>query len=233
MSRRNDPPNYEVWLKRERWTLGEAVMLACGHDPGKHTKADLDTIRRLNAEDSQICKLHQRALEAPDGILPGWRPPDPEYEDSQIRPAWGPNGPRQPHERFVPSRRPAEPKAHPTTNWTFQPHDFLTWTEPYVELPEALKPEATSSAVGQRSTNLGRAKAHAIKREQILGAAIAVMAAHPDECRRKSEGPWVAARIADSINENSFRLWPECKVPPLTHNTMAQLISEWLRKLQR
>lgn len=70
---------------------------------------------------------------------------------------------------------------------------------------------------------------HAKKREQVLGAAFAVLAKWPDECRDGKGNP-VATKIAASIGAKADLFWPDAK-PPLEVDTIEILIREWIKKV--
>ncbi len=70
---------------------------------------------------------------------------------------------------------------------------------------------------------------HAKKREQVLGAAFAVLARWPNECR-DGKGDPVATKIAASIGAKAHLFWPDT-TPPLEIDTIEILIREWIKKV--
>jgi len=70
---------------------------------------------------------------------------------------------------------------------------------------------------------------HAANREQILGAALSVLAQYPDKCKNQ-KGKIVAAKISVLIDEKAPLFWESTGEPPLSVNVMTRLISEWIKK---
>jgi len=70
---------------------------------------------------------------------------------------------------------------------------------------------------------------HAVNREQILGAALSVLAQYPNECKNK-KGKIVAAKICTLIDEKAPLFWESTGEPPLSVNVMTRHISEWIKK---
>ncbi|MGZ3790636.1 MAG: hypothetical protein ACXVLQ_19285 [Bacteriovorax sp.] len=75
----------------------------------------------------------------------------------------------------------------------------------------------------------GHVERHAAKREQILGAAFAVLAMCPDQCSDKNGKP-LASKIAKMIDVNAKLFWEDNK-PPLALETIEELIREWIKKI--
>lgn len=73
----------------------------------------------------------------------------------------------------------------------------------------------------------GNAELNAEKREQVLGAAIAVMANFPDQCKRG--GSYSGTRIATVIDQKMELWWPNEEEPPLAISTMTKMISQHLK----
>jgi hypothetical protein len=61
-------------------------------------------------------------------------------------------------------------------------------------------------------------------REQVLGAALAAIKAHPERCVN-------AVAIRRIIDANASLLWPATRRPPLTSMEMERLIGRWLDRL--
>ena len=74
----------------------------------------------------------------------------------------------------------------------------------------------------------GHKERHAQNREQILGAALAVLAKWPDECR-DSKGDPVASKIADLVEAKAHLFWLDGQ-PPLKTDSIADHLREWIRK---
>jgi len=81
---------------------------------------------------------------------------------------------------------------------------------------------------GETKTN-NYSERHAANREQILGAALSVLAQYPNECKNK-KGKIVAAKICTLIDEKAPLFWESTGEPPLSVNVMTRHISEWIKK---
>lgn len=74
----------------------------------------------------------------------------------------------------------------------------------------------------------GNAERHAAKREQVLGAAFAVLAKWPDECRDKKGEP-LASKIAAKVDAMADLFWPDAQ-PPLATESIANHLRDWIKK---
>jgi hypothetical protein len=74
----------------------------------------------------------------------------------------------------------------------------------------------------------GNAERHAAKREQVLGAAFAVLAKWPKECR-DAKGDPVASKIAAMVDAKAGLFWPDAKLP-LATDSIADHLREWIKK---
>jgi hypothetical protein len=74
----------------------------------------------------------------------------------------------------------------------------------------------------------GNAERHAEKREQVLGAAFAVLAKWPEECRGAKGDP-IASKIADMINAKADLFWTDAKLP-LSTDSIADHLRNWIKK---
>jgi hypothetical protein len=74
----------------------------------------------------------------------------------------------------------------------------------------------------------GHKERHAQNREQIFGAAFAVLAKWPDECC-DTKGEPVASKIANLVEAKANLFWPDSH-PPLTVDSIADHLREWIRK---
>ncbi len=66
-------------------------------------------------------------------------------------------------------------------------------------------------------------------REQVLAAALAVLAADDGAVRADSSGRVVASRLAAAIDREAPRYWPGTGAPPLNADDMGRLLSNALR----
>lgn len=73
----------------------------------------------------------------------------------------------------------------------------------------------------------GHQERHAQKREQILGAAFAVLAKWPNECR-DSKGKPVASKIANLVEAEADLFWPDSGLP-LTVDSIADHLRDWIK----
>lgn len=74
----------------------------------------------------------------------------------------------------------------------------------------------------------GNAERYAANREQVLGAAFAVLAKWPEECR-DTKGDPVASKIASMIDTKAKLFWPDAQ-PPLATDSIAEHLREWIMK---
>jgi hypothetical protein len=74
----------------------------------------------------------------------------------------------------------------------------------------------------------GHKERHAQNREQVIGAAFAVLAMWPDQCR-DSKGKPVASKIADLVEAKAHLFWPDSKLP-LTVDSIADHLRDWMKK---
>jgi len=75
----------------------------------------------------------------------------------------------------------------------------------------------------------GHKERHAQKREQILGAAFAVLAKWPEECK-DSKGEPIASKIASLIDAKANLFWSDAQ-PPLAIDSIADHLRDWIRKV--
>jgi hypothetical protein len=73
------------------------------------------------------------------------------------------------------------------------------------------------------------AERHALNREQILGAAVCILASYPDSCRSKN-GTVQATKIREQIEDKAQLFWEETHLPPLSTSVIEDLLRDWLRK---
>ena len=77
----------------------------------------------------------------------------------------------------------------------------------------------------------GNTESNANNRELVLGAAVAVLSAFPDQCRTKDLTKVQASKVAKLIDQKSTILF-ESGEPPLTENTISRIISEYINKIR-
>ncbi len=91
--------------------------------------------------------------------------------------------------------------------------------------------ERFQSADIEPSKPNGHEERHAKNREEVLGAALAVMTAWPEKCRFNN-GKINASAIADLIIEKSYNFWRETGEPPLKKDGITRLVSDWINKIK-
>ncbi|QBJ63535.1 hypothetical protein [Pseudoalteromonas sp. DL-6] len=77
----------------------------------------------------------------------------------------------------------------------------------------------------------GRAEVYAKDREEVLGAALAVLAQYRNQCVT-STGTIKGAKIAKLVIDKAPLFWPSTHEPPLENETIPKIINEWLKKVQ-
>lgn len=77
----------------------------------------------------------------------------------------------------------------------------------------------------------GNTEVYASKREEVLGAAIAVMSAFSEQCMGKNN-KFVGSRIAKLIDEKSPIWWPDLDEPPMSHEVLTKTINKYLNSLK-
>lgn len=75
----------------------------------------------------------------------------------------------------------------------------------------------------------GNTERFAKKREQVLGAALSVLARWPNECKN-GLGKIEATKIRELIENKGYLFWRENGEPPLSTGEIEKLIREWLNK---
>ncbi len=98
--------------------------------------------------------------------------------------------------------------------------NFLKDTPDNQFQPNSKESEAKSNAYTER---------HAANRAEVLGAALAVLAAWPEQCRSK-EGKVQGAKIASLVDEKSGLLWPDTGEAPLKKEKIAEFVNSWIKK---
>lgn len=123
----------------------------------------------------------------------------------------------------------------------------LTVKNAYVVTCEELLSDENFSGLLNRWTNIaikqdleqkklkkthGNTEVNAKKREEILGAAIAVLVAYPEKCRTKG-GKVQGSKIKDVIEEKAPIWWEEKGEPPLKSNEISKLINRYISSLRK
>jgi hypothetical protein len=67
-------------------------------------------------------------------------------------------------------------------------------------------------------------------REEVLGAAVAVLAKFPGQCKNSLD-KFEATKIAQLIDDKGKLFWPETGNPPLSRDKMERVISKWLKAI--
>jgi hypothetical protein len=102
-------------------------------------------------------------------------------------------------------------------------------TEALRAFEQLLSDNETGSNTDSTTTKSnGHKERHAQNREQVVGAAFAVLAMWPDQCR-DSNGKPVASKIADLIEAKANLFWPD-STPPLTVDSIADHLRDWMKK---
>jgi hypothetical protein len=196
-------PDYAKWCDRRLWTVYESVclMLALEPEAARH-----DPSAAIGGFDPVELAIEQYG----------------EHAEEAMR-----SGALKPFSR--------EDLARPTLQRRVEPHAFLkcakTWD---VRIPDELasglegKPQRPPVVPLTTLERLGRGYVGADyieeAREQVLGAALAVLRAYPERCSD-------AVGIRRTIEDNASLLWPDTCRPPLTAMAMERLISRWLGRL--
>ena len=195
---------YEKWVVRDRWNLAtEAVPLVLGYDPEAAQEGDTEFDRLGNElyEHAKHCITHNLTL----GAL--------NREDSP-------------------------------ENWEVSPTEFYCWAAvSRVQMPEPLinLMEFVISTV-KRDHGHGinvqpaggspdpAARKFDLQKEQVLGAALAVLAEYPDQCRNR-KGRINVASITALIRQH-HAVWFQDEEAVPSETTMQDLINRWIKTLK-
>ncbi len=92
--------------------------------------------------------------------------------------------------------------------------------------------DADNSKPKKQKTNQtevnGHTERHAASREQILGAAFAILVKYPDQCH-DSKGELRPSKVADLVWAKANLFWPNSQ-PPLKEESIADHLREWIKK---
>lgn len=100
-------------------------------------------------------------------------------------------------------------------------------TEALRELEQFLSDTAQDKEISTKTHK--STEINAQKREQILGAALSVLASWPNECKSNS-GKIQATKIRELIENKGYFFWRENGEPPLATSEIEKLIRLWLNK---
>lgn len=102
---------------------------------------------------------------------------------------------------------------------------FLRLEHENTALRKRLEQDRCSPTPLQRSH--GNTEHFAQKREQVLGAAFAVLAAYPEQCRN-NKGKIEATKVRQLIEQEARLFWPRIGEPPLQTDGIEKLIRKYL-----
>ena len=122
----------------------------------------------------------------------------------------------------------------PEDLWKVRAEDLYRWArltqialpEPFEQLMQFITTVVKHEEVEQNTPSMTRTT----EEHAVLGAALAALAAWPEECR-DGHGRADAGRIAGLV-ERKAPLWFASTGPPMSHEEITQLIDEWLGKVQ-
>ncbi len=92
--------------------------------------------------------------------------------------------------------------------------------------------QSTIEPAKNQVTPNGHKERHAKNREEVLGAALSVLAAWPEKCRY-SNGKINASAIAELVIEKGYQFWHENGEPPLKKDKISRLVSDWIGKVKQ
>lgn len=106
--------------------------------------------------------------------------------------------------------------------------DLIAWARKKgLEIPPPLLQAMGQKAPGENTPIHGNALANAERRQQVLGAAVAVLVKYPVQCKDRGGKP-TGVQIARIIEQHQDTLFTE-GVAPFTIRTMSELINKYLR----
>lgn len=197
------PPVYAKWCDRKLWTLHESICLMLAIEPETARPNDAHGIGGFDPLVEAIEQYAELADEAMKfGVLKPFS---------------------------------ARDLAQPALERRVDPRAFLEWAKNWpVPIPDELAPVLAREPMRQPAEpvtlleHIGRGyrgadhieEAH----EQVLGAALAALAAYP-------ESGCDAHSIRRTIDDNAPLIWPDTGCPPLTSIEMERLIGRWLHRL--
>jgi len=189
---------YEKWTVKTSWHLkNQAIPLLLSMDPEKYLDVDFDEVTEKKYQD-----LWEHAQHCVDqGLL------------------------------FVLN------KENPADEWEAKPIDVYKWAAiSRVELPEQLTAlmefvmmtllSTVNISTGSPGENIQSEASYNSDKERILGAALAMLAAYPEQCMNK-KGRVRAENIISLINKNGAELFAE-ETPDLSSIAAIDLINKWI-----
>jgi len=189
---------YEKWTVKTSWHLkNQAIPLLLSMDPEKYLDVDFDEVTEKKYQD-----LWAHAQHCVDqGLL------------------------------FVLN------KENPADEWEAKPIDVYKWAAiSRVELPEQLTAlmefvmttllSTVDISTGSPGENIQSEASYNSDKERILGAALAMLAAYPEQCMNK-KGRVRAENIISLINKNGAELFAE-ETPDLSSIAAIDLINKWI-----
>jgi len=195
---------YEKWVARERWKLEtEAIPLVFGFDP-EHCDFHNDEYRRLADElagHARHCIEHKLSLTA---VNPAAEPADPEVRPAEFY-------------RWASVSRVQMPEA------LVQLMEFVISTVAG-EKDRIDAQGGVSGSAGDDSLEFDR------QREMVLGAALAVMAEFPEQCRNR-KGRLSVAAITELIMQHQGVWFPDPE-KMMSVAGMQDLINKWIKTLK-
>ncbi len=128
-------------------------------------------------------------------------------------------------------------KENPADEWEAKPIDVYKWAAiSRVELPEQLTAlmefvmmtllSTVNISTGSPGENIQSEASYNSDKERILGAALAMLAAYPEQCMNK-KGRVRAENIISLINKNGAELFAE-ETPDLSSIAAIDLINKWI-----
>jgi hypothetical protein len=130
-------------------------------------------------------------------------------QEKWLRPAW--------------SNEPPRRQVIPGVQFYTRP-TLRAWCEARGRRPPFLYPEERK----KRAEPHGNAERFAKNREEVLGAALAVLAAFRES--EHLEKGVTAAGLVRLVEDKAALFWPETGEPPLKHEPAERLIRDWLKK---
>ena len=97
------------------------------------------------------------------------------------------------------------------------------------DLPKAETKETDRSATKKEVH--GNAIRYASKRQEVVGAALALLAQYPEMCRDDKQNVR-AAKVRKLIEEKALLFWPETGEPPLSSEVIEKLLNSYLKQVR-
>ncbi len=165
-------------------------------------------------------------------LLQGKDPNDPEAKKIDWKDEKEPGF--KTHQKLIRARTAGEFEKFETASKRYRPFGLIEWaSNPArgISVPEELQTWAKSldtKPAGKENNSHHLGEHFAKKREECLGAAIAVIANYPEQSGFKN-GKLCGAKITRLIEENAEVFWPDDGAPPLKTKQLEDLITHWIR----